>query len=538
MAILTEDEAIQFVKNNQAAPEHISKGRVNSKELFALIEGDGFLEELIKKIEHIESADKAKARKKYSRDISDYYERLLLPIDNVFSATGGSKKYEIDNEEDKFAFLGKISNFRDGKSIQKYVEERWMKVYHTDPTGIVFLEYTTEEDNRNVWPTYKSSTVIQIYISSGQLVDVLLFAPKRGKGSTQIWRLVDDENDYTIKQNGQAFAIDQDRTFKHPFGKVPAIVNSDIISTQNHLRLSPIQKIVGLSREFARDQSIKTIFKFLFGMPIQWRYSRQCQTCTGFGKTGNKKCKDCSGTGFVGKSDITDVVNLPAPTKDQQKLDPISGFISPDIETWARYDAELDLLEATANKTHWGTTIQKGGNETATGRFIDVQPVMNRLNKYAEVAEFVEWQLTEWCANFMFPEKDKNTSIALVAYGRRYIIEPPDAVLSRYMEAKEKEESNTVLDRLFNEYLTAKYKNDPAWLREELLKAEVEPYLHLKTSDVSSIFDKTEAQRKVFFRSWWSNLTQKDKQQEAIDLKKKLDEAFQLTLTNSQNNNE
>lgn len=530
MAVFNEQEAIDFVKANQAVPPHIEKGRENSRELFALIDGDDFIEELINRIEHLESKEKAKAREKYSRDITHLFERVLLPIDNVFSATGGAKKYSIDNEEDKIRFLNKVSNFRDGKSIQKYVEERWMKAYHTDPAGIIFMEYTTKEDIKRVWPTYKSVNVIRNYVSSGQLVSVLLFEPKN-LPEKMVWRLVDEKTDWTINQNGNTFVVDKEKTFVHPFGEVPAIINSDIIATRDQKRLSPIQKIVPISREYARDQSIKTIFKFLHGFPTHWRYTRFCKTCSGVGKTGNKPCPDCKGKGSQGKNDITDIVNVPVPTKDQQKLDPIEGFITPDIKTWERYDTELELLEAIAVNTHWGAVAVKGANETATGRFIDIQPVMNRLNKYADVAEFVEWKLTEWCANFMFPEKDKSKSIALIAYGRRYIIEPPDSVLKRYMESKGSEENNTVLDRLFDEYLTAKYKNDPAWLREELLKAKVEPYLHLKTSDVNTIFDTKEARRKVFFGQWWSELDIADKQKESSVLIEKMNTDFETFLT-------
>ena len=123
--ILDDDAALAVLKKHSlGVPEWVSEARTTSKELFALILGHDFKEELIKRIEYIESADKAKARAKYSRNITDLYERLLNPISNVFSSTGGSKNYNISSETKLKEFLNTISAIKDGKSIEKYVENR------------------------------------------------------------------------------------------------------------------------------------------------------------------------------------------------------------------------------------------------------------------------------------------------------------------------------------------------------------------------------------------------------------------------------
>jgi len=80
--------------------------------------------------------------------------------------------------------------------------------------------------------------------------------------------------------------------------------------------------------------------------------------------------------------------------------------------------------------------------------------------------------------------------------------------------------NNVILDRLYNEYLTAKYGNDPAWLRMELVKSEIEPYLHLTLDQVKEIFGFTEAQKKALFTDWWRTLDVKAKDKTAEQLQK------------------
>lgn len=539
MIFSSDKEVIDYIKSNEKIADFIKLARQDEKTLTALIDGNGFTEELINRIEHLESSEKAMARKKYSRDVADFFERLLLPISNVFSSAGTTKKFDLKDKELE-TFIKTLSNISHGKGIQNYTENIWMPLYHSDPNGIIFMEYVSKPELK-VYPTYKSIHRIRHYILKGQVLDVLLFEPIIEE-TRQIWRVVDDKKDYTVIQIGDSFTIDQEKTFEHPFGEVPGFVNSDILDIKKGIRVSPIQKIVSLSKEYARDQSVKTLYKFLQGFPIHWRYVTQCRSCTGVGKVNNPDttkngkvdCGECDGHGYYKKKDVTDIVTMPVPTKDGVKLAPdIAGYISPDLKTWDQYNTEIKILETLAQDTHWGTHVQEGSNQTATGRFIDVQPVINRLNKYADIAEWVEWKITEWVANATLTTKEKEKSIALITYGRRYIIDSPDTILEKYEQAKEKGDNSTILDRLMIEYLTAKYKSDPEWLFIELLKIKVEPYIHMSIADVKNVFGETEAQKKAYFQKWWAINEQiiLKKDYDIVNAKFLLDfEAYQLTI--------
>jgi len=521
--ILDENQAKKILKQSQKVPTFIIKSREESKELFALVEGDEFKDELIHRIEHIEGEGKAKARKKHSRDITPFYGKLLRPVDNVYSATGFSKHYNIEDEKKKELLMSNISRIRSGKSLQEWLRVNWMPLYHTDPNGVVFMEYESG-DNPTCWPTYKNITHIRNYAPRGQMVEWILFEPIKvtvNNVTTNIWRLVDDEMDRMYKQNGDEFTlldtfefngVEKQVTYSHPFGQTPALINSDIEKLKGVHRLSPIHNIVELSKEYAKDQSVKSIYKAQNGFPKEWRYEDQCEKCQGAGKVEDKKCRECDGHGYYRGSDVTDVRILATPEKDDVSLNPFMGYITPPLDIWGQYNDELKLQEDSAHETLWGTIlgIKTSGLKTATEIIHNVQPMINRLDKYSDIAEMQEAQLTEWVANFLDPQKEKSQRIAYISYGRNYIINPPSVILEQYEIAKEKGDNTVILDRLLNEYYTAKHSNDPELLRITLLKSATEPYTHLSYEQVNTIFGREETQKKVLFEDWWNTLNRTD----------------------------
>ena len=112
--------------------------------------------------------------------------------------------------------------------------------------------------------------------------------------------------------------------------------------------------------------------------------------------------------------------------------------------------------------------------------------------------------------------KKKDESQITINLGRRYIIESYDVLLLRYETAVKAEDNSIILDKLFAEYLGAKYRNNPIDLQISLLKASVEPYLHLSLKSTLEIFGNEEAQRKALFQSWWQTVTDYSKSSEQL----------------------
>ena len=518
MIFETPEEIIELIKQNQNVSHRITKARDMAKELRALVKGVEFHKELIHRIEKLENMDKAVARKKYARSIKDFFQRLLRPVDNVYTSLGGSKIYNINSEIIKDQVIKAVSEIRGGKSLEAWLQTFWMDSYHYDPNGVVFLEYGEGVDP---YPTYKAIESVRNYLPNGQKCEWILFEPKKfDSSSDQYWRFVDDAREYWFKQNGDFFTLVDDLSFEHPFGEVPALINSDIIRLEDGVRLSPIDNVLQATKEYARDLSIKTIYKFQNGFPIHWRKVSTCRTCHGTGKKGDKVCPDCNGKGVYLGKDVTDIVTVPIPQGDQKSnIGEIAGYIAPDLTVWDQYSKELEALEMEISKSHWGAIMESQKIRTATEVVADVQPVIMRLNYYADVAQGMEAQISNWLVNFFDPTKNKEDKVVFIIYGRRYIIEPTDVILQKYEKSRLEGVATTILDRLFSEYLISKFKTDPITLEVNELKAEVEPYLHYTVKEVFDIFGRSEAQKKALFGDWWESLEQSDMDKSAEVLK-------------------
>jgi len=466
MIFQNDQEAIAAIKANLKINHEFVEMRESSNELKALVNGDDFIEELIDKIENIESDKKALARKKYSRSIKDLFERLFQPIDNIYYATGGVKDYDIVNESIKQQFIKKIASIRDNKPLSEWIQKNAIKLMNTDPNGLIFLEYKTIP-TIDIYPTYKSIEKIRYYEACGQLVEYVIFEPKV-KDNRTFWRIVDDAKDRVFEQIGMEFVLIEELTFEHPFGQTPAVICSNIQEPGEEEKLSAIDSVIDAAKEYARDQSFLTLYKIYKGNPIFWKYVQYCGECSGTGKSGDEACGTCDGHGkMVSRNDVTDVVELPVPdSTDSPIIAPnIAGFISPDLNVWEQYNVELAKLEENIYKTHWGTfygvSKNTGSIKTATEVMFDKQPMENKLNMYADFVEYIEWKISEWILNFYDTTKDKNESRITINLGRRYIIESYDTLLERYENAVKLQDNSVVLDKLFAEYLGAKYRNNP-----------------------------------------------------------------------------
>ncbi len=525
MAFQEPEEVVQLIKANSAVPTWVANARTNHKLLSALVTGEKFDEVLIQRIEKIESSDRAIARKKYSKNVVDMIERVMNPRSAVFNSFGGSVRNDMSNRV-LSDFTRYTANFKGQKSIKKYLSENLFRWMDSDPNALIFIEYKSEDSfgQNDIYPTYKSISDIRNYQSNGQILDWVIFEPKKyldeNKTEWTVWRVVDSETDWVIRQRGENYILDEDRTFTHPFGMVPAVILSDTNKTGSELRISPLFPIVPTAEDYARDKSIKTIYKFQHGFPRHWRYEQDCRACQGTGKTGEdgSVCNKCDGEGYLRVNDVTDttVLSIPIDSEDPKIAPDVEGFVSPDIETWEKLNDELLEGEEVAFNTMWGTKrVKKGGNETATGRFIDVQPVMIKLDEFTDNAEWIHNQLAHFVESWM-NGRPKTEFEFHISYGRRFIIESPDSILERYTSARDKGDNSTILDKLLDEYILSNYRNNPIMIEELQKKRQVEPYIHQSIEQVNDIFGAEEANKVVLFPDFWA---QSDKQKTVSDLK-------------------
>lgn len=504
--------AIEVIKNNLQVPNWVTEKRQEHKMLDALVTGNDFNNALINRIEQIENSKKAIARKKYSKDIRDLFYRILQPRTNVFTASGGSYYNNIPSTPLRDKFKKHYKDFKGQKSVKQYLKDNLFKLSDTDPNSVIFVEY---KEDKEIYPTYKSIKHIRNYESNGQMLKWILFEPimvQVGSVNIEKWRYVDSEKDVTVIRNGESYVIDLDNSFMHPFGVVPAVIVSNQQEVGTEKRYSTINPITELAKDYAAFKSVATIMRYTNGMPYFWMYDRFCPNCRGTGKSmsnDNKvtSCGGCGGTGSMMNRDVTDIhkVDLPRDKEDAIVTPNLMGYISPDLDTLKYYDENAVDREQQMESTMWGTQRVKQTNvryETATGRFIDTQPIITKLQDYKSNAEWIDNFLTDMIVNWTYGSKQDN-SLVDVIYGDRFIIESQDVLIEKYTNAKKEGLPVTILDKMLEEYIYSKFSSNQKILNEQLKKKEVEPYVHYTIKEVFDIFGIEEANRKAQFVDFW-----------------------------------
>lgn len=522
MVFKDEQEVKETIAKYIKAPKWVLQSRIAHKELNALVTGENFTELLIKKFEKIESQDRMVARERYSKDIRDLFSRVYAPRDNVFRASGGSVSDDFKSETQKDKYIKASKDYKGQKNIKQYLSESFFELADTDPNGLIFTEYVGDTD---IYPTYKSINDIRVYKSNGQLCEFVIFEPTDvviNEMPCKKWRVVDDAKEYSFIQKGDELFHNELDSFTHPFGIVPAVILSSKQKTGSELRISNLFPVIALAKLYAVGKSVYTIYDVQCGFPDRWRYEKTCRTCHGTGKTGDGICGACSGK----SRDVTDINVLEPPREDDPILPAMSGFESPDLE-WLKWkQEELEKQEDKIDATVWGTKrISEGGNETATGRFIDIQPVENKLNKDSKLVEWVHNQLSiyvqSWVANQPILDNQFYT-----AYGYRFIIESQDAIIERYSKSRQEGDNITILDKALDEVILVKNQNNPQALKIAQKKRIVEPYVHNSIKEVFEMFGSRESAKKVIFVSFWE---QADTDKDVEALKKDFNTFFEAT---------
>lgn len=519
MIFKDEDEVIAKIKSYPRPPSWVVDARTEHRELKALVTGENFTDLLIKKFEKIESADREVARKKYSKDIRDLFSRVYQPRDNVFRASGGSVVDTYKSETNKKKYLEASRSYKGQKTIKQYLADSFFDLADVDPNGLIFTEYVADQD---IYPTYKSINDIWVYESDGQLCEFVIFKPVDvmiNERPFKKWRVVDDKKEYSFIEDNNKFIVDEEGTFDHPFGLVPAIILSAKQKTGSELRISNLFDVIALAEDYAIRKSRYTIYDVQCGFPDRWRYEKTCRTCHGTGKTGDTSCSSCGGR----TRDVTDVNVREFPREDDPILPALSGFSSPDLDWLLATELTLEKNEDKIDNTVWGTKrITESTNETATGRFIDVQPVMNKLTAYSNNVEWVHNQLSIYIQSWVNNGEVEENQF-YVAYGDRFIIESQDVIIDRYAKSRIDGDNVVILDKALDEVLLAKYQNNPDSLKKAQKKRLIEPFVHQSIQQVFDFYGSRESAKKVIFVEFWE---QADTDKEAKVLLKEFNTFF------------
>jgi hypothetical protein len=462
-------------------------------------------------------------RVKYAQSNKDLFARLSRPIDKVFSAKGGSTYYNLPQEQDKKARLLAL-DIKSGYSIKKWVENFWKVHYMDDPGGLIFMEIASlaeatrlnQQGKSFVYPTYKSISTVFDYLPNGSNLEYVVFElsadEKIKEGLKQddiIYRVVDDAFDYLVKRDDKTVIILNTFTLPNYFMQVPALINSDLPDPNTDgLMISVFDQILELAESFLLKGSIKVTHDFLHAFPKYWQYASDCNDCRGTGYQNGDICPTCNGTRKRPITKVSDSMLLDFPDKDSIKVTPdVAGYVSPDRNYYDIATTELQTLEDLMAYTLWGSATHQrvqGINsdpasiKTATEIVQEIKPQADRLSAISEAAEKRHKFILDAIIKIQINQNYQGSS---VSYGKRYLLEGPDEIKDKYLDAKTKQASTSILDNLYLQFLDAEYSTDEVKLTIEKKKFLLKPFFHEDVSQDMVISDVDKVANK-YFEEW------------------------------------
>lgn len=519
---LSEKQVLEYIKAPQN--ENISDFQ-DEHTRFDLYFNGGDVASQIEKITNYENEPQKKLRQQVARSPKDAVHRLMKPFHKVFSASGGSQVVDIKENSRKEEFIKHLRYLPEGISLDKWMEDYWLEAYITDPNGVIFIE-SEDKTNPRAYPTYKSINIVKDYALKWDKFEYLIL--EHGKvdidgEQVNLYRVVDDEKDaiYYVKKGKSVDGINEvgddvlmvyGKVINHNKGFVPAILPSDIIDKKTGGKKSFLNKIDEILQEYLRESSVLSIFKFLHAYPRYWQYASKCVKCSGTGliKDANddtKKvvCTSCGGSKLHLKLDVSDGILLPLPQGDDPKIAPnIAGYITPPIEAWDKMQENLDAQEKKMEFAIIGTHVEQEKSNTATGRFIDHQPVDTALHSFSETEENIKETVADYMAKWQYGSDYGSVTIK---NGKRFVFEHPDTLWEKYVDARDRKSPITTLDYLYKEYLRSEYQNDSVMFEQKMKEFYIEPMVHFSVEQLNSLsIDSSKiVQDKLFYCDWVSS---------------------------------
>lgn len=499
----------------------ITTARDDSKKLLVHFYGKDKTDYLTR-IEGLESQEQLDLRRDHAISNRFLVEILLRPFSNVWSAKGGLIKVEIDSEQLSQRLKEQLENVRNQMSDSEYLKDIWSNFLFTDPMGLLFMEVSSTGDK--AYLTQKTIFDIRNMKLSGVRPEYVVLEPDetieeeetidtnklkqerkaKAEKAKKLW-IIDDAFYYRVMVKNGAAMIIEEETIPNSFERVPAIVNSSVFDTHRKIPVSPLWKQVELLDNYMVNNSVKEIYQFLHGYPVFWMYGQRCDDCNGRGERyvndQYTTCDTCNGSGTSKKKDVSDALILAPPkSKDAPVINEPAGYVEPGIETWKEQRTELQWKEQQLLFSHWGTTMERKDGETATGRFIDAQPVHNKLNDYSTLVEMVHKWVLKMFSKFIAGENVKSITSN---YGRRYLIETPDQIWEKYLNAKSKQAPSSSLDLLLEQFYESEFQHNDL-MREYYLKLiKLEPFVHKSIQEVVLLpLPDIEKKAKIYFHEW------------------------------------
>lgn len=485
--------------------------------------------EYLEGLDEYENSNQKILREKIMKSNKSVFSFILRPLDKIFSAKGGSINYNLKDTEINTVKVA-VNEVADGLDIKRYLKKVVLKKYVIDPNGILFVDL---DDEGQLSTSFIGSDEILWYKNKGNKVDAIIFQGEERIDADKVkriyYRVIDDKLDRIFvkepspdtTKTEQVREVTGDR-LDNFFGFVPAIIVGDVKNPNYNIFDSFISDINEEAKDLLHDVSINKIHKISQGFAKYWQRPEACTKCHGEGVIKYEEtpgddiwleteCNSCGGAGYKQKVSPSDVMIVPIAEKDEVDPAPnVAGYVNPSIEIWKKYDENIRDSRNYLYQVLWGTTFEQGGrNETATGRFIDTQPVQDRLRDISHTFSLLHQFILDCYGSISLNKRDYKS---YVSYGTRYAIETPDEILKVLMEASREKVSDLILQDMRAKYFYAEYQNDDIELAKKQKLARIEPFPNMTITEVigTELIKDEEKLMKIYFIGWHSTLTDAD----------------------------
>jgi hypothetical protein len=523
---LTTDKIKEIIE--QGVSPELTKARKRAKENRMHITGKG-TSEFLKIIDSYENDSQLALRKKLVKSNKSVFNYLMKPLDKVFTAKGGSINFNLSKGEYD-TVMEKVEDASDNLNIKRYLKKNVKLPYLIDANAVLMVEV----GEKTVKPEIIYSDDILWYARSGNKVEAIIFAgykktekpaisPNTGDAVTieglsqsKYYRVYDENEDALYEIEGDKMVKIEEESFPNKFGTVPAMILGDEGDPNDDMFNSLIHPIVEDASQFLRRSSTMNVHELAHLYSRYWSYAQACTRCDGEGTIADDSdpenitystCTSCGGTGVKTRTNASDEMILPVPMDGESTIAPnVAGYVSPDIQIAQFYNELQDGVKKELFQTIWGTTYETNKNrETATARYIDAQPVEDKLLDISATFESLHKFLLDFFVRYATGDKGYKSS---VTYGNRYVLETADNLLEKYSKSSTQPISQVVVMDLKNKYVEAEYQNDEIELARIKKLMKIEPFPNMKISELlsSTYIDDEEKRKKLYFSEWSASL--------------------------------
>ncbi len=425
----------------------------------------------------------------------------------IFRAKGRVFNYNLTGtlKED---FEQKLKDVNHGLSMDDIMQTLWHDGMFEDPHALIGVELKPEHELKSKEPepmvvVYPTQMIHDICVEGGEIEYVVLKTHVMKLGEkVDALRLIDEESDSVYIKEGEDWVINMNAkglrdVIPNPFGKVPFTQLSNVYRTMFSwlIKNSPITNALPDLKKYLSISDDHYLCVKLHQHPLFYSFPVTCPTCNGSkevksrntemeggGIESSSECGFCNGKGLVGtwKTDITMGISLPTNDKYENEGYPgasaPAGYVVNDNETLREQRTELTEIERAIEKGVLGVDgiLETGkSSETATGRELDMQPLIDTLSSYSSNAEWVRKFLTDLIGSVFYGANWKGCDIF---YGRKYFIRSEDNIMKELKQAREAGATASYLKELQDELTYIRFERNPEALTRAMIINEVEPF--------------------------------------------------------------